>query len=415
MKLTFSKYLLILFTGIVVSSVCSAQESAPVSSAPIFSADSLASGNFKDILTSFYQLAFDNLTGPNKELNFNSNPFAIMLRNNPKLAIDKDYYKYRTLRKLNFGFGVRLDTSYRFSGFSSTIKYALINKRDSTTSRILFYNLKQDSLNLDVKNLQLKLLEYLNKNYPSRDSTNNLPIDSNINFRKAFNSELLKMVSTKPYTSFNSLDSNFRMIVDSIAKENKLQTFLALIESDPTVSIQQQLDETFKSLKNDIKNDLLWTVSLSDTTYKDQFFFSNITFATELSKGLTKPKPGSNLELNIRAYLNFTDDSLTLNRDLKRVIFSFEPGVNWVIRNKNNDQSFLEFKLGGSYTHNFSSLYAEEKRDNLMFDGILRVRVFSDIWIPLQFKYDPKTGNVFGFLNVKANFTAMSKLLTGKS
>lgn len=407
MKLRFAKYLLILCMAIVASAGSSAQESSLVSSAPVFSADSLASGNFKDILTSFYQLAFDNLAGPNKELNFNSNPFAIMLRNNPKLAIDKDYYRYRALRKLNFGFGIRLDTSFRFSGFSSTIRYALINKRDSTTSKMLFYNLGQDPLNLDVKKLQIKLLDYLNQNYPSGDT-------NNISFRKAFNDQLRKMVSGNPYIPFNSLDGNFRMTVDSIAKVHQLHTLSALIESDPSASIQQQLDETFKNLKSDIKNDLLWTVSVSDTTYKDQFLFSNITFATELSKGLTKPKPGSNLELNIRAYLNFTDDSLLLKRDLKRVFFSFEPGVNWVIRNKDNDQSFLEFKLGGSYTHNFSSLYAEEKRDRLMFDGTLRVRVFSDIWVPLQFKYEPRTGNVFGFLNVKANFTAMSRLLSGK-
>ena len=49
-------------------------------------ADSLVSGNFKDVLTSFYQLAFNNLTGPKKELNFNSNPYALLLKINSRLV-----------------------------------------------------------------------------------------------------------------------------------------------------------------------------------------------------------------------------------------------------------------------------------------------------------------------------------------
>ena len=101
------------------------------------------------------------------------------------------------------------------------------------------------------------------------------------------------------------------------------------------------------------------------------------------------------------------------SRDLKRCIFNFEPGFNWVFRNKSNDQSFFEFKFAGSYRHNFIYLYNEEKRDNLTFNGTLRIRVIDDLWIPLEIKYDPANGNVFGFLSAKLNFTGLGKLLKG--
>src|SRR5690349_6908044 len=63
----------------------------------ILTADSLAGGAYKDIFTSFLQLAFDNLTGPNKSLQFNSNPYAIMLKHNDSLASYHYYKKYTPL------------------------------------------------------------------------------------------------------------------------------------------------------------------------------------------------------------------------------------------------------------------------------------------------------------------------------
>jgi hypothetical protein len=410
MKLRFLKYTLPLFTFIIIAAnICLGQKPA---TAPIFTVDSLASGNFKDILTSFFQLGFNNLTGLNKELNFNSNPFAVMLKSNPALAIDKYYFKYRTLRKLNFGFSIKLDTSYRFNGFSSGIKYALINERDSTTSLALFDNLKKDSLNVDIKKLETELQVYADEKFPVRDSSSNI-IRSNITAKKMFIENMTKLRSFNPYIPFDKLDTTFQNAAISIAKQFTLQTFLALVEKDPGASIQKTLDQTFIDLKTAIKNKLLWTVGVSDTTYKDQFLLSNLVISSELSKGIFKPAPGSNLELDIKAACNFLKDTLLAGRNLKRIIFNFEPGVNWVIRTKNNDKSIFEFKLSGSYTHNFTQLYASEKRDAITMNSTIRIRIYEDIWVPVEIKYDPANGNVFGLFNVRANFTGLGKLLKG--
>jgi len=61
------------------------------SATPVLTADSLASGNYKNILTSFFQAATNDLTGPSKGFEFKSNIFAIMLKNNPNLIIDTNY------------------------------------------------------------------------------------------------------------------------------------------------------------------------------------------------------------------------------------------------------------------------------------------------------------------------------------
>ena len=59
--------------------------------------------------------------------------------------------------------------------------------------------------------------------------------------------------------------------------------------------------------------------------------------------------------------------------------------------------------------HIFSQLYPNEKKDSFTFNGIFRIKIINDIWIPLRFKYDPQNGNVLGFLSVKYNFSGQGK------
>jgi len=367
----------------------------------VLTADSLASGNTKDVLTSFFQLAFNKLTGPDKELNFSSNPFAIMLKSDTSLAVDTNYYKYRVLRNTNFGFGLKLDSSYRFNGFSSGVTYALINKRDSSTSPKLFYEMRHNKFYAEVDSFQTKLTAYT------------LSI-KDLNTRKQFN-QLVNAFLSKD-TAFNKLDSSFQRIVISIAQANKdsFPTILHFLLKKPSYNLEKMKRNVQDSLKSKISNDWLWTLGLSDTTYKDQFFFSNIVLRTELIKGLfgdTITHPGSNFELDVKSCLNFLDDSLVKTRNLRRTLFSVEPGINWVIRSRNSRQSWLEFKFSGSYSHNLTTLYPGENRDSLAFNGTLRVRIINNIWVPLTIRYDPRSGNFLGFLDIKLNFSSFSGLI----
>lgn len=389
MKKCFRVFIL---SHLLLLSVCYGQKI----STPLITADSLAGGNYKDVFKSFFQLAFNKLTGPKKEIQFTSNPFALMAKANPKLLVDTNYIKYTALRNINFAFSVNLDSSYRFNGFSSGIKYAIINKRDYTISRA--FVIEAFNANKEYGQLARALAAYATANYSGDQLTR-------------FVDQVNKLLAGK--LTFDKIDKSLQEEIKRYAKEQSSVYFLNLITNDPKVDFKKASQQSFDKIKKTFENKLLLTIGLSDTTYKDQFFFSNILLKTELLKGMGNAKPGSNWEFNIQAAVNFLDDTLSGGRDLKRTILNFEPGINWVIRNKANEQSFLEFKCSGSYNHNFTRLYVKEKRDSITFNATLRIRIINDVWIPLEIKYDPKSGNVFGFLNVRANFTGLGKFIKG--
>lgn len=385
--------------SLTLAVACCSRVDAQVSTTAkaIITADSFTSGNTKDILTRFYQLAFNNLTGPSKELNFMSSPFAIMLKKNPDLNLDRTYKKYQALRRLNFSFGLRLDSSYKFNGFSSGLKYSIIDQRDATTSRYLFDMLLRDSVLQERDILILKLQDLADKAPAAErqelvEKINNFTGPNNV-----------------PYSK---LETTFQKLIDSIAEANKLKWLQALIREYPERSLKQADRLRFDSLKNFIQKDWLWIIGVGDITYQDKFQFSNVTLYSELSKGLSRPRTGKNsFELNVKAGYKFSTDTLRGARNLNREILSVESGLNWVVRAKNTDKSFFEFKLSSTYYHNSGDLYYLEERDQLTVNSTARVRIFDDIWIPVEIKYDPKTGNVFGFLNIKANFSGLGSLL----
>ncbi len=384
--------LLVMFMNIIVVTYSQTKSDLPLN------ADSLATGNYKDVLASFFQLAFDKFTGTNKELRFTTNPFAVMAKTDRFLLIDNQYYKYRHLRDLNFSFSAKLDSNYKFNGFSSGIKYALINRRDETVSRIFIQDIYRDSTLQDFFTINLDLTQYISTFRSDTAIQNKL--------------QNQKTEFTRGIINFDQLDEGFQKKIKELAAEKKLNQLLSIIKADPKFNFKKTTDEIYQDVKDKINNKLLWTVAVSDTSYKDKFMFSNIVLSSDLVKGIDKMK-SKDIELNLKTAVQFIDDSLKTGRDLKRSVFSFEPGFNFVLKNKTTLKSLIEFNLSGTYYHTFSTLYNEERRDSLTINGTLRIRVYNDIWIPLEIKYDPRSGNVFGFLNVRANFTAIRKAAKG--
>jgi hypothetical protein len=356
------------------------------------SADSLATGNYKDVLNSFFQLGLNNIIGPNKSLSFVSNPYAVMAKLDTGLLIDREYYKYRYLRRLNFSFSTQLDSSYKFNGFSSGLKYALIDQRDETVSNAF--------RSASLENNKVKEAFVINQELTAYITT----LFSTPELQTKLTEQKTKF--TRGEINFKELDQKIQDKVKEIIRYKKLEYISGVLQADPDFNFKKTINDIYKDIKEYYNNKLLWTVGVADTTYKDQFMFSNVVVSTELLKGIDSLK-NSDIEINLRSTLHFTDDSLKVDRDLKRCVFNIEPGVNFVLKNRQTLKSFLEFKLSGSYSHTFSSLYENEKRDLLTLNGTLRIRILNDIWVPLEIKYEPKTGNIFGFLNIRANFTAL--------
>ena len=359
---------------------------------PVFTADSLATGNYKDVLNSFFQFAFEKMTSPNKELKFTGTPFAVMAKLDTTLLVDTLYTKYRTLRNLNYMFSLRLDSSFKFNGFASGIKYAIINKRDETVSRAFLNTLRNNARSKQLFALNDLIMAKISA-MPNPAS----PMMEYTGFRHGL-------------TNFNGLSKALQDTILAVAATSDATRELGeTLKRNSDFNLKQTADSIYQDLRSNFNQNLLWTVGVTDTTYKDQFMFSNVVFHTELIKGLNKFSESKNdLELNIRSQLQLADDTLQLKRDLKRAIFNFEPGINWAIKTKYTRKSYLELKFSGGYYYNFGQLYAGEERNRLFFNGTIRLRVMNDIWVPVEIKYDPRNGNLFGFINVRANFKALA-------
>ena len=359
---------------------------------PVFTADSLATGNYKDVLNSFFQFAFEKMTSPNKELKFTGTPFAVMAKLDTTLLVDTLYTKYRTLRNLNYMISLRLDTSFKFNGFASGIKYAIINKRDETVSQAFLSTVRNNARSKQLFALNDLILAKISA-MPNPASA----IMEYTGFRQGLK-------------NFNGLSKALQDTILAVAASSDATRELGeAIKRNSNFNLAQTADSIYQDMRKNFNKNLLWTVGVTDTTYKDQMMFSNVVIHTELIKGLNKFSETKNdLELNIRSQLQLADDTLQLKRDLKRTVFSFEPGINWAIKTKHTRKSYLELKFSGGYYHNFSQLYVNEDRDRLFFNGTIRLRVMNDIWVPVEIKYDPKNGNLFGFINVRANFKALA-------
>jgi len=360
-------------------------------------ADSLSTGNYKDVFKSFFQLAFDKITSKDKSIQFTSNPFAVMTKMDTSLLIDNKYYKYRHIRDLNFAFAAKLDSSYKFNGFSSGIKYALVNDRDETISR-----------------------EFVKSAFEANDENNKLNNDVNAYLttldigdphRQLYRQQANDFFSGK--INFSDVDPDFQEIIKTKAKDLNLVNFLIFLEKDKNFNVGSAKKLAYDSLKTLFQKGWLWTVGVSDTTYKDQFAFSNVVLSTQVLKGISKPFKSVGVEIDFNGAINFLDDTLKIGRDLKRTVLLIEPGLNLSFKIKRTQYSWAEFKLSGGYTNVLSGRYLEEMKDNITLNATLRIRIINDIWIPFEIKYDPKSGNVFGFLNVRANFTGIGKLLKG--
>jgi hypothetical protein len=358
---------------------------------PALTADSLASGNYKDVLKSFFQLSFEKFTGPDKELKFTSTPFAVMAKLDSTLLVDRKYLNYRTLRNINFSFSAKLDSVFKFNGFSSEVKYAIINKRDETVSRAFTEMVLNDESVKELMTLNTIMNIYVSK-------------IADIELAKKTMTEIEEFRTGKK--KFDELELTLQNAIIRELENSPSQNLAKTLSTNKQFSLHSTAVEIYEKFKKEYNNNLLWTISLSDTTYKDQFAFSSLVLNSELLQGISSQRK-NDVELNIKTALQFADDIQIDGKDLKRRTFSFEPGINIVLKTKNTRKSFFEFKLSGGYTHIFSSLYDDEERNQLTLNGTLRIRVIDDIWVPVEFKYDPESGNVFGFLNVKANFTAL--------
>ncbi len=355
----------------------------------VLTEEDLASGNYKDVFRSFFQLAFNQLTSEKKEFAFATNPYAIMVKMDEDKLEMSQYLKYTWLRRLNISFAGKLSAENRFNGFSSGIKYAIINQRDETVSRLFL----QQALNASAERTSLN--QALSAYVQSFSGDGALQANNEVN--SIMNGD----------AKFKDLSPSLQSKLKELAGSGNFNNLKKLIEKSKDFNLKQVALDDYNAIKTNFQKRWLVTLGVSDTTYNDQFRFSTVVVSAEILKGISNPGKKVDVEVSVNGGYNFVNDTLKAGRDLDRRALQVESGFNFIF----NDGaiSWAEFKVSGEYNRVFKGLYTDERKDLLTLNGTLRLRLFKDLWLPIEIKYDPKKGRVFGFLDVRFNFTALSK------
>jgi len=352
-------------------------------------ANDLKTGNLQDVFASFFQLAATDLAGKNKSFDFKSTLFALRVKTDPALNIDTNYVRHSFDRNFQFNVSLRLDSQFKFNGFSGGFTWAAVNKRDST---VLSFIGSEDDLRFKKST---KLLSDLEENYfyPLR---NHNPNDAGYGrFIKVSDSILYSKVYriTKKITSSRGI-----IVLDSFPEPFKSY----LIPDSAGLAGYNILKYAFDKALAEVATKPLLTFSLN-SAFNKQSGFDSAQFGFVYLQGLVKKK--KNIELDLRG--NISSKDTLINQDHYRTLWNIKGGLNFSLLSNNKTQaSIFEFKPYLEYDNVLTGLLPGEARNMFLCNAELRLRITNNLWLPLTIKYDTQKGNFLGFLNISLNMNA---------
>lgn len=340
------------------------------------------SGNYKDILASFYQLATTNLTGDEKSIEFNSTLFALKAKANPELMQDVNFVKERFSRNFQFNFKVNLDENLSYTGFSGGFSYAIINERDKQLAVLTstLYGENYNNFMTVIEEIQSELLTNLTA----------------VNRQQEI--ELIEKASEDIINGVSYEDTATNKYYSAISNR-----FKEKVQTNSAFEAKEVKDfvTAFKQLKSNEYNAIdakpLWTVAAEGTADGDGKF-NQASIGTVFLKG---NKAASN-EIDIRALLKYAD-TVAIN-PMQRLDLTSTAGVNFKLARGKQNVSFFELKAAMEYKAVFKNRLEDEKQHQFFGNAEIRVRIAEDLWFPIMIKYDIENSNFLGFLNVSYNF-----------
>ncbi|MBN8642792.1 MAG: hypothetical protein J0L86_13355 [Flavobacteriales bacterium] len=340
------------------------------------------SGNYKDILASFYQLATTNLTGDEKSIEFNSTLFALKAKANPELMQDVNFVKERFSRNFQFNFKVNLDDNLSYTGFSGGFSYAIINERDKQLAVLTstLYGENYTNFMTVIEEIQSELLTNLT-------SVNR---QQEMDLIEKATEDIINGISYE-----DTATNNYYSAISNRFKEK--------VQANSAFEAKEVKDfvTAFKQLKSNEYNAIdakpLWTVA-ADGTADAEGRFNQASFGTVFLKG---NKAASN-EIDIRALLKYADTVAVT--PMQRLDLTSTAGVNFKLARGKQNVSFFELKAAMEYKAVFKNRMEDEKQHQFFGNAEIRVRIAEDLWFPVIIKYDIENSNFLGFLNVSYNF-----------
>ncbi|HEV7779614.1 MAG TPA: hypothetical protein VGO58_00030 [Chitinophagaceae bacterium] len=365
-----------------------AKESTEQAKTLVRTENDLKTGNWQDVLASFFQLGLSDIAGKNRSLEFKANLFALKAKADSTLLVDTNYLKQNFARNFQFEFALKLDSQYRFNGLKAGFKIAIVNRRDTTVLNLL--NTAADSLfKVSMTRLQFVLAgfeESLRKN----DDENNFKTEK----------DSLLYLKTEALVKAQVEADRFNSKV--LPKE-----FLQFANIDSIERNFTRFDSLYTAALSKTRKSPLLTFALNGTFLDQPGFFSEGKAELVYLLGVTKK--GRNLELDLRANIALVDTVINTIKD--RIEFNATGGCNWAIITASNNvnKSLVEFKPHFEYTSILRGVYPGEKKEKFLANAELRIRVMDNLWIPLTLKYDLKDNNFLGFLKVALNMNAFKK------
>lgn len=357
----------------------------------IETANNLKSGNWQDLMSSFFQLAATDLTGPNRSLKFQSTLFALRSKTNPSLLVDTNYIHQTFSRNFQFNFALGLDSNFNLNGFSGGFTWAVVNKRDSTLAS--FVGTDIDIAWSHYTDIFTRLLQNYN------------------------DSVLRDPVSGKVLPGKEALaDSISNVLVNGKDRAGLPVQFLQYLKARGYDHTAYDLVQTaFQQALVDMRTKPLLTFS-ANSAFGKSAKFDSVRLDLAYLQGLTKT--GRPLELDLRASGSLKDSAV--DHDHYRGRYTFTGGMNYALIASHNTKTntwtpLVEIKPYAEYDGIFTALLPNEKRNVFYASMDIRVRITDALWLPITLKYDVNQKNFLGFLNLSLNMSAFKSQTAKKA
>ncbi len=362
--------------------------------------ESTKSGNFQDVIASFYQLAIKNISQDEKTLEFNTTLFSLFKN------YDKDILKTRSRKGIDFyqnfqiGGKVNLNSQYNIEGYGASITYSPINDRNKNFVDLTgtYYHTLIDQfenlVNQSIKNITPGLSAGL-----AGQQLVSLSNDLN-QLGSAILSNDMSSAATMPYYTVFIADLDARVAADGIKDLNGSRIAIGMKISDGAGIIARAATASAyianekKLYYASLENKPLLTLS-ADGGFNTDGKFGRGNLGSVFLVG------NSVGELDARAKFSYID---TLSTGLIRTNINAKLGYNFKVLKHKDGASYFEIKAYAEYNKILRNALPDEDDETFLANAEIRIRLMEDLWLPITIKYDVENANVLGFLNITYNF-----------
>ena len=359
------------------------------------SANSTKTANSQDFLTNFYRVSLDSILGKNHTYSFNSTFYSLetimrtIFSRKIKLELPKTYQDLKKLlqadkflKNNSLNFSLKGDSSNNLSSFSTGFTISIFNRRD-----ILHNAIKYSS--------------------------------SLIELEKYF--ELYRITITKINEDLKKQNKGNTQFLNDLNQADSTKKYSQLPDATKDILLKYSTDSHFSKEERALLKNLLGNVDNGNIIFNNlNALYSRkplLTFTPSYSYNITNKQPTYSFGLDFLFSLNPKDshhtswdgeiktnyqilnDTSIKSTNFQNKPFSISVGINKVLLQDDKNQSLMEAKFF------LQDVYQFEKPtiNKFTLNSSFRINIYKSLWLPITISYDPKKGNVLGFLSITAN------------